>query len=206
MNSLSAGSICWLRESDLAKQMLSPLAGDRNPREGVECLFSVVSTRAEISAQTAEDSNLCSAATSLTLESKSRCIASLSRGDGSGDWNPLPFHRCRVYGCGVWSPFGARTLLPGATFMSARRRTRYITELGPYGSPLHLSNASSSRRVALAAAIVLDAIAGNSDELAISPARSVRAIGRGSLCGNAIAPRTQTSRRKQKMRGAQITR
>ena len=97
MNSLSAGSICWLRESDLAKQMLSPLAGDRNPREAVECLFSVVSARAEISAQTAEDSNLSFAATSLTLESKSRCIASLSRGDGSGDWNPLPFRRCRVY-------------------------------------------------------------------------------------------------------------
>ena len=26
-------------------------------------------------------------------------------------------------GCGVWSPLGARTLFPGATFVSARRRT-----------------------------------------------------------------------------------
>jgi len=56
---------------------------------------------------------------------------SQSRGDGSGDWNPLPFRRCRVYGCGVWSPVGARTLSPGATFVSARRRTRYIMKLGP---------------------------------------------------------------------------
>jgi hypothetical protein len=122
-----------------------------------------------MSAQTAEDSNLCSAATSLTLENKSRCIYSLSRGDGPGDWNPLRFRRCRVY--------RLRRLVASRRQNSSPRRDISVRASSdalhhgarPYGSPLHLPNACPSRRVGFAAVIALDATARNSDELAISP-------------------------------------
>src|SRR5579872_1190339 len=46
------------------------------------------------------------------LSSHACSIASRFRGGGSGEWNPLPFHRCRVYGCGVRCRAGAEHFSP----------------------------------------------------------------------------------------------